>query len=52
MWLDGDLQRFETAASDLARAVRTGSRPTGLDPLPQHGATELAALRDSLAGRV
>lgn len=50
-WPDGELGRFEAVATALARAVRTGTRPAGLEPLPQHGSRELAALRDSLAVR-
>jgi uncharacterized membrane protein YccC len=47
-WPDGDLQRFETIATHLAQTARTGRRPPDPDPLPLHGAPELAVLRDSL----
>jgi hypothetical protein len=51
-WPPGELERFETVTAELARAVRSGSPPRGVESLPDHGNSELAALRDSLGASV
>jgi uncharacterized membrane protein YccC len=50
LWPEGQLERFKSVVADLADAVRHDRRPLDPGPLPSHGAGELAAVRDTLAG--
>jgi uncharacterized membrane protein YccC len=47
-WPPTEIDRFQLAATGLADAVRTGTAPRQLAPLPTHGADELALVRDCL----
>jgi uncharacterized membrane protein YccC len=49
-WPPGELEHFTAVVAQLADAVRTGTVPQLSDPLPMHGAVELAAVRDTLTG--
>ncbi|HET7668489.1 MAG TPA: FUSC family protein [Mycobacterium sp.] len=47
-WPQTELERFQRVTADLAAAIRTGAHPQDLGPMPVHGATELAMVRDCL----
>ena len=47
-WSRTELERFCRVTGSLAGAVRTGTQPPDLDPMPVHGFAELALVRDSL----
>jgi hypothetical protein len=49
-WPNGELEHFKAVVARLAGAVRTGVVPQQSEPLPAHGAVELAAVRDTLTG--
>jgi len=47
-WSRTELERFCGVTASLAGAVRTGTQPQDLDPMPVHGFAELALVRDCL----
>jgi uncharacterized membrane protein YccC len=47
-WSRTELERFCRVTASLAGAVRTGTQPADLDPMPVHGFAELALVRDCL----
>jgi hypothetical protein len=47
-WSRTELERFCRVTTSLAGAVRTGTQPPDLDPMPVHGFAELASVRDCL----